>query len=238
MDKMAQENADAAYTPNYGMVGTILVIGIGLFGAASVLRRKRSTTVASSPGKGAKVDPKKSAKASPAPSLYSQKQPVEPAPTVERLPANQAEVDALEFEERGTSFFTARPVPGGILIYTPIQVGNYLHKVMATDQEYNQVENGQIPMVRAFTVGDKTAPWYEWEDFNPYDHYWEAMDGDWRVDGVRAIACWLPLDQCNPRLKGYYMNAEGGGQLVDVDASPDMASIIDDIDDVQQSVHF
>jgi len=106
---------------------------------------------------------------------------------------------------------------------------------MATDQEEAQVENGQIPMVRSFTVGTQTAPWYEWEDFNPYDHYWEAIDGDWRVDGIRAIACWLPLSECNPRLKGYYMAADGGGQLVD-SGGPGMATLIDEIDDVEKTV--
>jgi len=57
------------------------------------------------------------------------------------------------------------------------------------------------------------------------------MEGNWFVDGARAIACWLSLDLCNERLRGYYMETDGGG--VKIPSSVSGKSVVEDSDELQ-----
>lgn len=208
MEQMA-ESADF-YAPNYGLIFGLVGAGVLLLIGRSVVMRRleEASTGKSRPAKKPDQSAKQKPKAAPpAPNPAAKAEPgkVDDGPV--KLPASQLEVDALPFEERGTSFFTARPAPADMLEYADIETGIWIHSVVCTREEAQQVAIGKIPLIRAFTVGDKTAPWYDWDGFNPYDNYWDAMSGDWRVGGARAIACWISLDQCDPALKGYYMGS-------------------------------
>jgi hypothetical protein len=206
-------------SPEYLTSATILALGLVLL--TTVTTAKRRKEAASQPARrpqGSKtskpsagtftMSPGSTRPGSPVGTVSSSvvAQPPQPAP--ERLPENQAEVDAMPYDTRGASFFTSRPLPSDKLIITKIRVGEFEHRVVATRQEADKIEAGNMPLVRAYTIGDVTAPWYEWSEYNPFDHYWAAMDGDLRIDGKRAIGCWMPLDKCNPRLTGYYKSSK------------------------------
>lgn len=210
-DEKMEQLADSAnyYAPNYLLIGSLLVLAVGLYVGGTAVRRRMENGESGRKGRPAKASSskpqmKKSSAPAPAP-------PAAQSEPVFKLPETQDEIDALPFEERGTSFFTARPAPASALVYADIEAGIWEHSVVCTREEARQIAEGDIPRIRAFTVGSKTAPWYEWQDFNPYHHYMDAMAGDWRVNGVRAIACWMTLDQCHPELKGYYSGSFSDG---------------------------
>lgn len=128
-------------------------------------------------------------------------------PTV-KIPSNQREVDALPFDERGASFFTSRPYPSAMLTRAYITVGGKEHRIVCTTEEAEQINTGARPMVRAFTIDGRTEPWYYWEMYNPFGNYWAAMNEEWLPGGKRAIVCFVPLDEVDPQLPGYYSKGD------------------------------
>jgi hypothetical protein len=127
---------------------------------------------------------------------------------VERLTENQNEVDAIPLDRRGVSFFTSRPLSLDELSEVTVVVGNRKRVVLATQEEAADIDAGQTPLIRAFTVNGRTSPWYEWEKYDPYRDYWTADNQEWRgfVDG--AIACWIAPDDCPSRVTGYYASED------------------------------
>jgi hypothetical protein len=127
---------------------------------------------------------------------------LEPEEEQDRLPENQAEVDAIEPAQRSMSFFTSRPLPREALHAIVIRVGGQHVKVWATEQESARCQAGNVPLVRAFTIKGKTVPWYQWAKYDPYKHYWAMDDRGW--GGTKdVISCWLKVDSCDSELKGY-----------------------------------
>jgi hypothetical protein len=161
---------------------------------------------------------KPAAVAAPAPNYPLQRQ--QPEPTVAKLPESQEDVEAIEPENRGVSFFTSRPLPFDALVDVTVVVGQREHIVLATAQEAGQVAAGQTPRVRAFTVDGQTLPWYVWEKYDPYRDYWTAVKREWNGFGNGAIACTITAESCPSRLSGYFASEDddaAGAEAVDAD---------------------
>lgn len=214
--QMMQEAGEAS-DPNDGTVtvnwplAVVTVFGITFMAVAFVVRQRVMTAPpvpSTLGGRSAKSSPAKSTKPSkPQVAVTASPPPVRAVaaePVVDKIPENQAEVDAMAYDERGASFFSSRPIPRSRLVNVVINLGGHEHRVAATEQEAEQVKAGKLPKIRAFTVGDRTEPWYAWEEYNPFESYWAALDGEWRPGGQRAIAIQIPLESCDPTLKGYY----------------------------------
>ncbi|MGO8671249.1 MAG: hypothetical protein ACLQVD_07800 [Capsulimonadaceae bacterium] len=134
------------------------------------------------------------------------------------IPKNQAEVDALPFDKRGASFFTSRPMPSEALCRTYITLGDRQNRINATHQEAEMILRGESMRVWSFTIDGVTAPWYAWEEYNPFDSYMAAREGEWRPGGRLAISCWLPVEDCDPSLDGYYVPSSKSQPNKDVEA--------------------
>ncbi|HEY3332012.1 MAG TPA: hypothetical protein VGK19_18415 [Capsulimonadaceae bacterium] len=130
--------------------------------------------------------------------------PGPPEPPPDARPATQEAVEAVPMELRGISFFTSRPLPLTDLVEVTLFIDDQPFTVHASQEEADTIARGTLPLVRAFSLEGKTLPWYDWADYTPYAHYWNAVKSDWIWYGSGIVACWLSLDKLKPDFAGYY----------------------------------
>jgi hypothetical protein len=211
-------------TSYYGSSGIIIVIGgCAALGAVMVKKKMDASAHAEidrSSGVGSARKASDSSKHQPAmptkssktaqhgpPAKYLEQFKIE-EPPVKKLPASKAEVESIAIEERSMSFFTSRPLPLEAVQQVTFRVGYKQFTVMATPEEAEKCQAGNFPRVRAFTIKEKTIPWFEWAKYDPYKHYW-AMDAQGWSGTHDVVPCWMKVDILDVKLEGYKAREQG-----------------------------
>lgn len=77
-------------------------------------------------------------------------------------------------------FFCSKPPTLGELQPVEVTVGEQTRKVWACEECAAQIRRGETPAVRVFRDGDRTRPWYDVPDYDPYRDYGRPYPGmDW-----------------------------------------------------------
>lgn len=95
---------------------------------------------------------------------------------------------AIPEHQRGVSFFSSQPAPVSDLVPVTINIDGVDRQVLATPSEAAQIRHGQIPPVRAFSVGGRQVPWYMYDGYDPYRDYWRYQDSGWGNVAAGAVA--------------------------------------------------
>jgi len=125
------------------------------------------------------------------------------------IPDSQQAVQAIPPDRRGVSFFSSQPAPLNSLVPVTINVNGQTRQVLATPAEAAQIQQGQMPQVRAFQVGGQTVPWYEYESYNPYNDYWRNQNAGWGGFGGGAVAGFVGAELLESLFRPHY--GWGGG---------------------------
>jgi hypothetical protein len=120
------------------------------------------------------------------------------------IPISQAEVDEIPEEELGMSFFTSRPMPQEALVEVTILIGGLARIIRSTKEESIECRINNTPKVRAFDIDGTLVPWYDIPTYDPYDHYWDMVNGRWLPDGDEVTATFIKAANLDPRMTGYY----------------------------------
>ena len=130
------------------------------------------------------------------------------------LPENEQQVQAVPQDQRGVSFFSSQPAPLGSLVPVTVTVNGQSRQVLATPAEAEELRQGRMPQVRAFSVNGQYVPWYEYNSYDPYRDYWQYQNSGWGGfgGGVAAglVGAELLGDLFAPRGYGYGGFGYGG----------------------------
>ena len=97
----------------------------------------------------------------------------------EPMPESQDQVNQIPQNQRGVSFFSGRPAPVGSLVPVTITVNGMERQVLVTPEEADELRQGRMPQVRAFQVGGRYVPWYQYNSYDPYRDYWAYENSGW-----------------------------------------------------------
>ena len=112
-------------------------------------------------------------------------------------------VKDLDPSECGVSFFSSMPAPIASLVEVTVILGGTPRQVLSTLDEAKAISSGKVPLVRAFTFRGKTMPWYEFAGYDPYSHYWPAVERNWVWSSGKLTASWIGVDRLDPATPGY-----------------------------------
>lgn len=126
------------------------------------------------------------------------------------LPESQPEVQAIPADQRGVSFFSSQPAPLGKLVPVTITVGGQSRQVLATPAEADELRQGRMPQVRAFNVGGRQVPWYEYDGYDPYRDYWRYQNAGWGGFGGGALAGFVGAELLGSLFAPHYGYGGGG----------------------------
>lgn len=126
------------------------------------------------------------------------------------LPESQPEVQAIPADQRGVSFFSSQPAPLGKLVPVTITVGGQSRQVLATPAEADELRQGRMPPVRAFNVGGREVPWYEYDRYDPYRDYWRYQNAGWGGFGGGALAGFVGAELLGSLFAPHYGYGGGG----------------------------
>lgn len=77
-------------------------------------------------------------------------------------------------------FFCSKPPTLGELQPVEVTIGEDTRKVWACEECAAQLRRGETPAMRVFRDGDRTRPWYDMPDYDPYRDYGRPYPGmDW-----------------------------------------------------------
>lgn len=123
----------------------------------------------------------------------------------EPLPDSQREVSAIPAKLRGVSFFSSRPAPLGSLVPVTITVNGQSRQVLVTPEEADELRQGRMPWVRAFQVGGRYVPWYEYQGYDPYRDYWAYENAGWGGFGGGLAAGFIGAELLDSLMAPAYM---------------------------------
>jgi hypothetical protein len=173
-------------------------------------RKPSSASVSSSHYSAASPKPASSPRPGPThapvgpPASYLEQIKKQEEAVVKKLPESQGEAQAIPPARRSMSFFTSRPLAVEDAREVNVRIGYTQCAVMASEKESEQIALGQVPRIRAFTIHGETIPWYEWDRYDPYRHYWPMDAAGWAAQkGV--IPCFLHAENLDPALRGYHI---------------------------------
>ncbi|MDQ2686622.1 MAG: tetratricopeptide repeat protein, partial [Armatimonadota bacterium] len=126
------------------------------------------------------------------------------------LPESQPEVQAIPADQRGVSFFSSQPAPLGQLVPVTITVGGQSRQVLATPAEADELRQGRMPQVRAFNVGGREVPWYEYDGYDPYRDYWRYHNAGWGGFGSGVLAGYIGSELLGSLFAPHYGYGGGG----------------------------
>lgn len=106
-------------------------------------------------------------------SIHVQEEPEEPV-------APEASVLIRPNDRTYACFFCSKPPTLGELQPVEVTVGEQTRKVWACEECAAQLRRGEMPAVRVFRDGDRTRPWYDVPEYDPYRDYGRPYPGmDW-----------------------------------------------------------
>ncbi|MDR3708068.1 MAG: hypothetical protein P4L33_07190 [Capsulimonadaceae bacterium] len=149
--------------------------------------------------------------------VYVDNMPVPKRPPI-GIPKSQEEVDEIPVEHRGLSFFTSMPASDTVLIAINVPIGESLRMVHALPTEVEAIHEGRMPLVRSFGLNGSVIPWYDWADYHPYLHYFEADNDGWAWLGSNIVACWRPLATLSEDIDRYMACEADTSTAADLDA--------------------
>lgn len=106
-------------------------------------------------------------------SIHVEEEPEEPV-------AREAVVHIRPNDRTYACFFCSKPPTLSDLQPVEVTVGEQTQKVWACEECAAQLRRGETPAVRVFRDGDRTRPWYDVPDYDPYRDYGRPYPGmDW-----------------------------------------------------------
>ena len=106
-------------------------------------------------------------------SIHVQEEPEEPI-------AQEASMTIRRNDRTYACFFCSKPPTLSKLQPVEVTVGEQTRKVWACEECAAQLRRGETPAMRVFRDGDRTRPWYEQPDYDPYRDYGRPYPGmDW-----------------------------------------------------------
>lgn len=94
--------------------------------------------------------------------------------------ASEASVVIRPNDRTYACFFCSKPPTLSQLQPVEVTVGEQTRKVWACEECTAQLRRGETPAMRVFRDGDRTRPWYENPDYDPYRDYERPYPGmDW-----------------------------------------------------------
>ncbi|MDR3709630.1 MAG: hypothetical protein P4L33_15130 [Capsulimonadaceae bacterium] len=131
--------------------------------------------------------------------LYAPKPPAPEDPYV----ILQRATEAIPIEECTMSFFTSRPMAVSDAVDVTLIIRGTVVVVDVDRTEFVDIRAGRMPLVRTFSIDGVTRPWYEWDGYFPYKHYWPSVSQGWAWPDSRISCGWTELDQLEPGIPAY-----------------------------------
>jgi cell division septum initiation protein DivIVA len=112
-------------------------------------------------------------------------------------------------------FFCSKPPTLSTLQPVEVTIGEQTRKVWACEECAEQLRRGETPAMRVFRDGDRTRPWYEVPDYDPYRDYGRPYPG---MDWVSLLLLGSILSHPAPVIIHEHEPVNVGGENPEVDA--------------------